>query len=188
MALAQRTTAPMAWTSLTDVQEDMQALAQTRRFLRKQPRDNVASPQDAWSPAEKDRCQEYVKKWQKLNPSTRCPWEDLVCHLSDNPCSENGWTCWSAVSKSIPTIRRSSGLMAVPAAGRHFTMKELYISMGYPVVPTLADVGKVPVYSLDMRQYSNHRKALGNSFHVAQVGVVAMCSLALTQPRGSAFE
>ena len=135
----------------------------------------------AWTPAEIQRCKKYIEKWQALPVDGRCSWENLVCHLSDNPCSERGWTCWSAKSAAIPTIRRSGGLMAAPCIARHLTLKELYLSMGYPCVPLLASVARCPLYPVDVAQYSTHRKALGNSFHVAQVGVVAMCSLAALQ-------
>ena len=169
----------MAFSTAADIEEDAIGLAATRRHLKKRCLDSAPLPSETWSSAEHDRCDAYVRKWAALPCQQRCAWEELVCHLGDNPTSEKGWTCWSGVSSAIPTIRRSGGIMAVPAAGRHMTLRELYISMGFPCVPFLADVAKVPVYSLDLSHYSHQKQALGNSFHVAQAGVFVMCSLAL---------
>ena len=136
----------------------------------------TTSPLQAWSPAERERCAVYVQKWEKLHASERCEWPQLVCHLGDNPAT--GWTTWSAKSQAIPTIRKSSGVFALPAAGRQLTQKELYLAMGYPTYPILAQTAQIPLYELNASRHSDHRRALGNSMHVASCGVFVTCFLA----------
>ena len=175
-----------AFTSAQDVLEDTCALAQNRQHIRRSGLTAPTSALQAWNPAEIQRCGTYVDKWSRLPPSARCAWDQLIVHLGDNPSS--GWTTWSAKSGAIPTIRKSSGILAWPAGGRHLTQKELYLAMGYPCYSLLAQTAKVPLYSLDLQCYGQHRRALGNSMHVASIGVFAACFLASVRPRAGELQ
>ena len=164
----------MALATPQDIQEDYQQLAKTRRHLKGIA---VTSPLQAWSAAELMRCSAYVERWNQLPPTSRCSWQNLIVHLGDDPRTEAGWCTWSAKSNSIPTIRRSSGILAAPASGRHLLQKELYMAMGYPCHRLLSQSAQIPIYDLNLNAYGDQRKALGNSMHVASVGVFACCFL-----------
>ena len=89
----------------------MYHLGQQRQHLRDLGvADLVAlSPEQLLNHSEAQRLQTYVEAWAGLEQ--RCQWEDLVCHLGDNPAAN--WKTWSAVNGACPTLRRSGGLMAV---------------------------------------------------------------------------
>lgn len=137
-------------------------------------------PSTTMNSAECERLRVYCRLWEQLDHHRKCPWQDLVCHLSDRP--EKGWLCWSAISNTIPTLRKSGGLMAMPAAGRVLLLKELYAAMGYASFDVLARAAHVHTYQVFKPLlgigYSHMRAALGNAQHVAQVGVFGLCALA----------
>ena len=165
----------MAQSTPEDVMADTSALAATRPSADGWPA--------GWSYAEATRCEAYVNKWLALPEDKKCSWEDLIVHLGDDPRRPNGWTTWSAVSGRIPTVRKSAGLFASPAAARQLTQRELFLSMGYPTYKLLADVAAVPIYDININRYHESRRALGNSMHVASVGVFTLCFLASVNPK-----
>ena len=65
--------------------------------------------------------------------------------------------------------------MMAPFAGRHLTLQELHAGMGYPSVRRLALAAQVDTYTVYWPgtniSYSAMKQALGNSMHVAQIGV-----------------
>ena len=136
---------------------------------------------DLWSEQELLRADEYVRRYEQMN--SRREWWNLVRHLGDDP--RGGWVTWSAHSNKLPTIRKSSGLHAMPAAHRHLTMRELYASMGFPVTPLLASVSQVPLYNpwRNSLTYARSRQALGNSHIVPNVGCVTAVMLACCRQR-----
>jgi site-specific DNA-cytosine methylase len=121
---------------------------------------------------ENARLRNYISRYIRLQfeGNQRCPWEDLVCHLGDDPIS--GWVTWSANSGVIPTIRRSSGLLAMPAHNRLLTLRELYLCMGYPTFQRIADAARIPFFDIWSAglSHSDMKKALGNSMVVSSVG------------------
>ena len=168
-----------------DIQEDCYNLALCRQHLQGlEVRDLLTlGPKDVMSPAEKARMQVYVADWLAFD-RPKCAWQDLICHLGDNP---GAWRTWSAISMACPTLRRSSGIMAAPAADRQVLLKELYAGMGFPSFPHLAHAAQVPIYQvfkpMQRVTYSHMRQALGNSQVVPQVGVFAACALASARLR-----
>ena len=135
------------------------------------------SPHSLLNRFEAQRLQAYAEAWAALEH--HCSWEDLVCHVGDNPAA---WKTWSAVSGACPTLRRTGGMMAMPAAGRQLLLKELYSGMGFPTFDVLAQAAQVPLYQvfkpLMGLRYSHARAALGNSQVVPQVGVFGACLFA----------
>lgn len=138
-------------------------------------------PRNLFNQNEVDRLNTYVQKWSQSDTPV-CHFEDLVVHLGDNPKSEKGWTTWSAKSLALPTLRRAGGLYASPFAQRQLLLRELYAAMGFPTFPELANAARVPIYQVFRPTvglwYSHMRQALGNSQHVASVGVFTACALA----------
>ena len=139
---------------------------------------------DLLLPSEVNRASAYNQKYLFLPEDFRCHRDDLVVHLGDSP--QTGWTTWSGVSGVMPTIRRSGGLYYVPQLCRHLTLREMYLSMGYPTFvrqlgqdPTMAYRVFIPGTS-----WWDARRALGNSMHVAQVGVVVGSLLISSRLKG----
>ena len=141
----------------------------------------------ALNDSEMTRLRTYTHLWSQLDRENRCAFEDLAVCLSDEP--DGGWVTWSGVSSAIPTLRRSSGLIASPYAQRAFLLRELFASMGFASFPTLAKVAGVPLYQVHKPllglKYSHMRQALGNAQHVANVGVFSACALACMSKRQS---
>lgn len=166
--------------SPADVQEDCFNLACTRQHLQGLPAEKLLNlqPLQILNEAEVQRASKYLDDWS-CSVKAKCSYEDLICHLGDNP---NQWRTWSAVSGACPTLRRGGGVMFSPAAGRQCLLKELYMGMGFPTFRGLADAAGVPLYQvfkpLQGLSYAHMRQALGNSQVVPQVGVFALCALA----------
>ncbi len=166
-----------------DVAEDAFHVARTRLHLRGMPLGDLSSmdPMNLFNQNEVERLHTYVQKWSQSSTAVCC-FEDLMVHLGDNPKSEKGWTTWSAKSLAIPTLRRAGGLYASPCAQRQLLLRELYAGMGFPTFPELAKAALVPIYQVFRPTaglwYSHMRQALGNSQHVASVGVFTACALA----------
>ena len=164
----------------TDIALDACLLAQHRHHLRNVRMTCIA---DLLNANEHDRVDAYTNRWASLSSSSRCAPEDLVCHIGDNPGP--GWCTWSAVSGAIPTIRRSNGILYMPFARRHVTLKELFAVMGYPSFPSLAAAAGVNCFNVHHHpvSYATMRRALGNSMHVAQIGIWMGVHLACTMPK-----
>ena len=160
-----------------DVQDDCQRLAQVGKRNQAVSTEDGLEPIHLWSQHELLRADEYVRLYEAQQPES-CAWWDLVVHLGDDP--RTGWRTWSCKSGKIPTLRRSSGLMALPAAHRHLTMRELYAAMGFPTTVALASASRTAVYEpfrADLT-YRQAGQALGNSQVVPQVGCTTACILA----------
>ena len=144
---------------------------------------------DIWDVATRSeilRAQAYWHRYVGLDPSKRCELQDLVVRLNDNPAGASGWVTWSAISRQIPTIRRSSGKFLSFHAGRHLLLRELFLAMGYPTFPFAAASAGVPyrVFTPSVT-HTDMRRALGNSFHAVQVGVFMLALLCSTKLQGS---
>ena len=160
--------------STSDVLEDCRQLGQCRRS-RLLGNGCVGIPSSTWdviSPAEFQSSRAFWSRYMSLEEDQRCHPSDLICHLGDNPGNTGGWCTWSNHSGQLPTIRRTGGLYLSFAAGRHLILKELYLAMGYPCFPFAAQkAGALFRVFTESVSHSSMRKALGNSFHAAQMGV-----------------
>ncbi len=65
--------------------------------------------------------------------------------------------------------------------GRFVCTKEQFAAMGFPVFRCLANAAEVPVLSMPPGTYSQRRRGLGNTMHVANVGVVLALALSCIQ-------
>ena len=170
--------------SAADVQLDTFQASRCRMHLRSMsPCARMSlQPIRLLNPHEQRRLRVYMSRWsQNVQQGFNvCDWEDLVCHLGDSP--DTGWCTWSAASGRIPTLRRSGGLFWNPAANRQMLITELYCSMGFAALSNCAVVAGVAPYRVwhPGTSYSQVRAALGNSQHVANVGVFTVCAMACT--------
>ena len=123
-----------------------------------------------------DAAAEYTDRERRGH--SLCEWQDLVVHAGDEP--RGGWLTWSAHSRQLPTLRRSSGHYISIFHARHFTLRELFTCMGFPAFPVFADAAGVPVYKFNRSDFSywDYRRALRNSQHCANVGTVMAAALA----------
>ena len=162
---------------MQDIAQDVAQLGLRRKHV---DLNHCHHPMQVWTLPELEKASKYVSKYEVAS-EPKCEWKDLVCHLGDDPRTEKGWVTWSARSSAVPTLRKSGGLIAAPAAQRHLTLKELYLGMGYPTFDFAANVAQVKIYDAWRGlTYHEARKALGNSMHAAQVGVFVACLLACT--------
>ena len=182
--------------SSTEILEDTYQLSQSRRHLK-----HLTTAQRMQMPpeallglAEKQRVVDYVNLWVAQSEDKRCPFDidDLAVHVSDNPGTNaagtgQGWVCWSSTSNAIPTLRKSGGIIFSPALKRQYLLKELFAGMGFPSFNFLAEASGVPRFEIFQPTlglgYRHMKSALGNSQHVANVGVFVACSLASTKLR-----
>ena len=177
----------LSLTSELHLLEDLWHLRSARKLLTMDD-----APHDAFAcylPAELDRARSYAEKYLNMDETKRCQPQDLIVHVGDNPAGTSqskGWCTWSAASGKIPTIRRSSGLYLALFHNRHLVMKELYLSMGYPCFPAVAQAAGVAQYEVFLPQftYFDCLRALGNSMHVASVGIVVGALMLCTQLQG----
>ncbi len=180
----------LARSSHEDVLDDARRLAPHRQHLKAYLRNGgqIDNPLQLLNAQEQIRYEAYLARWEALPPNSRCCLDDLVCHLGDNPLG--GWLTWSAKGCKVPTMRRSSGLLAIPKFARLLTLREQYAAMGYPVFDDLAAAAQVKVFSMWTRglTHPNMKRALGNSMAVASVGVFAAVVLACTRYKQSFWE
>ena len=174
--------------STTDIEEDTFHLATRRLHLKGQSAADLRAlaPVEVLSFNEKKRLADYVTLWQR-RPDPKCSFDDLAVHLSDQPNLQQngkprGWVCWSAASCSVPTIRKSSGIIYSPNARRQFLLKELFAGMGYPTFQDFAERASVPRFEVFQPilglTYRHMLESLGDSQHVASVGVFGAVALA----------
>ena len=178
----------MLLSDLADVQGDCQRLVACRPQRKALAGSEDLEPMECWHASESERAAEYVRLYEAS--TSKCGWWDFVCHLGDDPRAQNGWRTWSCKSNRLPTIRRSCGLYAMPAAHRHLTVREIHASMGFPVTAQLSSMVGVPTYDpwrADLTHVQS-RQALGNSQVVPQVGCITACLLACTRYRQQRFD
>ena len=156
----------------------------SQHLLRSRPALLQDSPFLPMNSNEVQRAQLGMKQFhaQKAAGKDLCDWQDLVVHVGDQPCLHAGkckWLTWSAVSRCLPTLRRSSGLYVATAKCRQITLHELYSAMGFPTLGFCAQAAGVRLYSIDRDNFTywQCRNALGNSQHVANVGSVMLAAL-----------
>ena len=133
------------WT-LTKTYEDLFHLACSRAHLRQLsvPQRRALQPMDILSPSALNRLECYNLRCQAFL-RRRCRSEDLIYDLGDNPGT--GWTTWSAVSGTLPMLRRSGSMLFAPHFGRQLLLRELFAGYGYPTFEPLAEASGVDVFS-----------------------------------------
>jgi hypothetical protein len=114
------------------------------------------------------RMYEHIRRCKHGNNPAGLDW---MYHLGDNPAQR---LCWSERG-SIPTFRRNCTMMWIPALGRWVTMKEKMASMGWPSYAAFEQRLGV---ALTVPTPGEGRRLLGNSMHVASVGVATLAALA----------
>ena len=128
------------------------------------------------SPSELAHMRDYDQMWQDRDgtlPHT-IPW--LAYNLADNPRKR---LCWSA-SGRLPTFRRNSLRIWVPAKRRWLTERERLMSMGFCTYENLAEASGAEVVRPESREA---RHMLGNAMHLPSVSVALAISLACCRLR-----
>ena len=108
--------------------------------------------------------------------SPACDNPDLVYHLGDSA----QYRCWSATSQKIPTYRvgSKSSLYWLPYHQRWLTGKERLLTMGWPVIPEVADAMGCPMVGASDRQRAQDlASTAGNGFHFQTSGILQLISL-----------
>jgi hypothetical protein len=126
------------------------------------------------SPGELARLTAYIQAWlcrYGQHPS-QCMW--AIFNLRDNP--EAGWLTWSATSGRIPGLRTGQQKLWSPYLNRWLTNKELLAAMGVPVYRQLAAAAGVALVEVSPGPDAWHM--LGNTMHVASVGMAMFVALA----------
>ena len=100
--------------------------------------------------------------------------QEAVVHVGDNTCRQS----WSGQSMRIPTYRHSGGYQWLLHRMRFMTIREQLTSMGWPVYNRFARAAGVATEDLlsDIPLQA-YRELLGNSIHVANMGVVVLIVL-----------
>ena len=102
--------------------------------------------------------------------------DDLFVYLGDNP----SWSLTWSFHGQLPTFRLTPGLMWHTKHCRWLTAKERLVSLGWPVVPTIASAMNVPlVPATDIKRASD---LAGNSMHFLNCGVQQLVALACFGP------
>ena len=184
-----RPTSLLSLSNSESILEDCHHLWAARaRSLQKYGRTVPTSVFDLYLPNELRRAHVYATKYFQFDVEKRCLPCDLVAHVGDNPegsDTSKGWTTWSAHSGKLPTIRRSSGLYFAIFENRHLLLRELYMSMGYPSMPACAQSAGLRCFNVFPHglSYFDSLRALGNSMHVAQVGLATGVFMLSTRKR-----
>ncbi|CAE7804105.1 unnamed protein product [Symbiodinium sp. CCMP2456] len=101
---------------------------------------------------------------------------NLVYHLGDSAA----YRTWSAPSNSVPTLKRSSGLLWSPKRKRCMTSRELLATLGFPVTKATARAMMVP--ELPILDSNRASRIAGNAMHWSSVGVVQLVALSCFRP------
>ena len=101
---------------------------------------------------------------------------DLVYHLGDSAERCN----WSAVSKAIPTVRKSHGILWSPKRRRFLTGRELLATLGFPVTADTAASMLVP--PLPVTDTKRAASIAGNCMHWSTAGIVQLVALSCFKP------
>ena len=127
---------------------------------------------------ERDALFEYEQKYLERFGVAASTNEDLFVFLGDNP----SWSLtWSANGK-LPTYRMnpSSGIYWNCKYTRWLTAKERLVSLGWPVIPEVAEEMQVPMIgAMDAKRASD---LAGNSMHFLCTGVQQLIALACFAP------
>ena len=102
--------------------------------------------------------------------------QDFILHLGDDPSKR---LCWSATSKKVPTIRRSSGKYWHYPSKRWMTAREKLATLGFPVSPACALAMAVPI--LPVQDVKRAATLSGNCMVFGNILMVEMIALACCQ-------
>jgi hypothetical protein len=101
---------------------------------------------------------------------------DAVFHLGDNPLMRRVWSA----SGRMPSFRRSMGILWHPFSGTVISGKERLAMMGWPCYYPLALAAGT--HMITVHNVAHARQMVGNSYHIAVVGVGLLVCLACTRP------
>ena len=121
---------------------------------------------------ERQRLCEYGTLWAGRFGSSMHREPDLLVHLGDNPAA--GFAKWSVPVKGkfmLPTLRKTWKVMWCPYRSRWMTIGERALAMGFPAYRELQIRCGLFVPAFQWHQ----RNLLGNSMHLACIGVWQAC-------------
>ena len=125
---------------------------------------------------EKKVAAELDKEYRKRYNGDPSLDDNLVYHLGDSAA----YRTWSAPANSVPTLKRSSGLLWSPKRKRCMTSRELLATLGFPVIKATAAAMMVP--ELPILDSSRASRIAGNAMHWSSVAVVQLVALSCFSP------
>ena len=120
---------------------------------------------------ERRRLKDMTSRWRVRTGKAAASSPNAVFHIGDDPAFTVSWT----LHGKFPCFRRSMWRLWVASRNRFVTVKEKATALGFPVYSQLANcAGLQPIPAVT--GICGH-ELLGNSMHVASVGVVALAAL-----------
>ena len=118
-------------------------------------------------------CHDYMGRWQRECGADPTQDESCLFNLCQNPLKQRSWTYCTSAGYALPTLRFSGSLLWSPKFKRWLLPVECAGAMGWPVRDCHVQATGVPLCKVDFGMTQ-----IGNSMHVACVGVVLAVTLA----------
>ena len=152
-----------------DIAEEAAAMTRSRLHLKKR-----FSPIRCASDYCTVREREVIKHYKKNSHRRQLRKKNVIVYLGDD-----GKYLHGIPDQRINTFRYSGGLYRALGHDRWVLVKEMLAAMGWPTFPRLSDAALVPI-AIPKMPKSILRKKIGNSMHVANLGVLILCALLCT--------
>ena len=120
-------------------------------------------------------CLDYMGMWQRECGTDPTQDESCLFNLCQNPLKRRSWSYCASAGNSLPTLRYSGSLLWSPKLKRWLLPVECAGAMGWPVRDSHAQATGVPLCKVDFGM-----SQLGNSMHVASIGIILAVTLACT--------
>ena len=156
--------------SINDVMDEAHHMLVGRQHLR-HSQHQVADALDFLSGRERKVVHHYYNKKQYCH-STQQDLRNTIVYLGDD-----GRYLHKLSTVQISTYRHAGGLFWSLSAGRWVLAKEMMASMGWPTFEHLARAAGVQQTDLSLCPPNQWRAAVGNAFHVANIGMVLVAAL-----------
>ena len=115
-----------------------------------------------------------IKHYMKNSHHHNMCKKNVIVYLGDDGKYLHGIS-----DQRISTFRHSGGLYWALGHDRWVLVKEMLAAMGWPTFPHLSHAALVPI-AIPKMPKSILRKKIGNSMHVANLGVLILCALLCT--------
>ena len=152
-----------------DIAEEVAEMTCSRQHLKKRL-SPICRASDYCTVRERRVIKHYMKKSHHHNMCKK----NVIVYLGDDGKYLHGIS-----DQRISTFRHSGGLYWALGHDRWVLVKEMLAAMGWPTFPHLSDAALVPI-AIPKMPKSILRKKIGNSMHVANLGVLILCALLCT--------
>ena len=152
-----------------DIAEEVAEMTCSRQHLKKRL-SPIRHASDYCTVRERGVIKHYMKKSHHHNMCKK----NVIVYLGDDGKYLHGIS-----DQRISTFRHSGGLYWALGHDRWVLVKEMLAAMGWPTFPHLSHAALVPI-AIPKMPKSILRKKIGNSMHVANLGVLILCALLCT--------